>query len=64
MKKEHLFYVDTLKLASALIVMLFHFNVNAYYKNSNAELLGQLRYFNISFDLVIFGFHICLFKDL
>lgn len=48
MKKEHLFYVDTIKLVSALIVMLFHFNVNAYYKDNNAELLGQLRYLNIS----------------
>ncbi|MFH0255791.1 acyltransferase family protein [Vibrio rumoiensis] len=54
MNKERLFYVDVIKLVSALMVMLFHFNVNAYYRDNNAELLGVLSYLNISFgDIAI-----------
>ncbi|CAH6927204.1 conserved membrane hypothetical protein [Vibrio chagasii] len=54
MEKERLFYVDIIKLVSALMVMLFHFNVNAYYRDNNVELLGALSYMNISFgDIAI-----------
>lgn len=57
MEKQRFFYVDMIKVLSALIVMLFHFNVEAWYRDNTVELLGPLKFLNISLgDIAISQF--------
>ncbi|MDU6897517.1 MAG: acyltransferase family protein [Haemophilus parainfluenzae] len=48
-EKQHLFYVDAIKIIACISIILFHLNVHAFYANNSASLIGSLTYFNVSF---------------
>lgn len=60
MKKQHLFYIDVIKVISALAIILFHLNVHSFYGNNSAKLLGGLSYFNVSFGDIFISLFIII----
>jgi len=46
--KNRFFYLDAIRVISALIIMLFHFNVNAFSTNQSSFLIGKLQYLGVS----------------
>lgn len=45
---KNLLYIDVIKILSAIIIVLFHFDVHSFYANKQSLLLGKLTYFNVS----------------
>lgn len=45
--KQHLFYIDVIKVLAALMIIMIHLNANAFYRNQAAPLLAKLNYFGV-----------------
>lgn len=45
--KEHLFYIDVIKVLASLMIIMIHLNANAVFRDVNAPLLLNLNYFRV-----------------